>query len=48
LTTENLTGNSSIDTGINTISVDTTASGTSVTIVDNATGGRSVISIPNF
>ena len=40
--------NTSIDTGISTISVATTGSGTAVTIVDNATGGKSVISIPNY
>jgi curli production assembly/transport component CsgF len=40
--------NTSIDTGISTISVATTGSGTSVTIVDNATGGKSIISIPNY
>lgn len=46
--TETLPPNSSIDTGINTISVEVTDSGTNVTIKDNATGGQSVISIPNF
>lgn len=40
--------NQTINTGINTISVEATDSGTTVTVVDNASGGRSVISIPNF
>ncbi|SFP52499.1 curli production assembly/transport component CsgF [Nitrosomonas cryotolerans] len=40
--------NTAIDTGINTISVETALNATTVTIVDNVTGGRSVISIPNF
>ncbi len=40
---------SAINTGLNTISVGTDASGgTTVTIVDNKTGGRSVITIPSF
>ena len=40
---------SNINTGLNTISVGTDASGgTTVTIVDNKTGGRSVITIPSF
>lgn len=44
----NSSDNTTINTGINTISVETTLSGTSVTIVDNASGNRSVISIPNY
>jgi curli production assembly/transport component CsgF len=44
----NLPTNSSINTGINTITVNATSSGTTVTIVDNKTGGSSVITIPNF
>ena len=40
---------STLNTGLNTISVGTDASGgTTVTIVDNKTGGRSVITIPSF
>lgn len=46
--TSNLPEMSSVDTGLNTISVQATASGTTVTITDNQTGGRSVITIPNY
>jgi curli production assembly/transport component CsgF len=46
--TSTLPAMSSVDTGLNTISVQSTASGTTVTIVDNKTGGRSVINIPNY
>lgn len=46
--TSSLPENSAIDTGLNSISVQATATGTVVTIVDNKTGGRSVITIPNY
>lgn len=39
---------STINTGLNTVSVQATVGGTTVTIVDNKTGGKSVITIPSF
>lgn len=43
-----LPNSSTIDTGLNTVTVEDTGGGTRVTIVDNKTGGRSVITIPNY
>lgn len=43
-----LPASSTFDTGVNTVTVEDTGNGTRVTIVDNKTGGRSVITIPNY
>lgn len=43
-----LPDNSSLNTGINTVSVQYYEGGVRVTVVDNKTGGRSVIDIPNY
>ena len=43
-----ITPGSSIDTGINTIAVEAYDGGTRVIITDNKTGGKSVITIPNY
>jgi curli production assembly/transport component CsgF len=39
---------STLNTGLNTITVTPTETGTEVTIVDNATGARSVIFVPTY
>ena len=43
-----ITPGSSINTGINTITVEAYDGGTRVVITDNKTGGKSVITIPNY
>jgi curli production assembly/transport component CsgF len=43
-----LPNGSSLNTGINTVSVDYYDGGVRVTVIDNKTGGRSVIDIPNY
>lgn len=39
---------STFDTGVNTVTVEDTGNGTRVTIVDDATGGQTVLDIPNY
>lgn len=39
---------STINTGVNTVTVSHLIDGTHVTIVDNATGSQAVITVPNF
>jgi curli production assembly/transport component CsgF len=45
---EPIKSGSSIDTGINTVTVDAYEGGTRITITDNSTGGKSVITIPSY
>ena len=46
--TTTLPSNSTINTGINTVTIQAVGNGTQVTIVDNATGGQTVLNIPNY
>ncbi len=39
---------STIDTGVNTITVQSVDNGTNVTIVDNKTGSKTMINVPNY
>lgn len=41
-------GNKTFNTGLNQVTVDDTGNVTQVTIIDNKTGGKTVIEIPNF
>ena len=43
-----LPSNSTINTGVNTVTIQAVGNGTQVTIMDNATGGQTVLNIPNY
>jgi curli production assembly/transport component CsgF len=48
LSSTDLPANSTLNTGVNTITIQATGTGTEVPIVNNATGARSVINIPTY